>query len=37
MPRRGPVCRKKIAHKAGDSVNALRAEISIAALIVTAN
>ncbi len=37
MPRRGPVWRKNTAHSAGDNVSAFRAEIIIAALIVTAN
>jgi hypothetical protein len=37
MPRRGPVCRRNSAHSAGESVSALIAEITIAALIVTAN
>ena len=36
-PRRGPEGRRNTAHKAGDSVSALNAEISIAAMIVTAN
>jgi hypothetical protein len=35
-PRRGPGCRKNTAHKAGESVSALNAEISTAAMIVTA-
>ena len=37
MPRRGPVWRRNTAHSAGDNVSALSAEISMAALIVTAN
>ncbi len=37
MPRRRPVRRRNTAHRAGDSVSALNAEISIAAMIVTAN
>ena len=37
MPRRGPVWRRNTAHSAGDSVSAFNAEITIAALIVTAN
>ena len=34
--RRGPGCRKNTAHKAGESASALNAEISTAAMIVTA-
>src|SRR5215831_4916903 len=37
MPRFGPPWRRKTAHKAGDKVSALIAEIAIATLIVTAN
>ncbi len=37
MPRRGPVWRRNTAHKAGDNVSAFKAEMIIAALIVTAN
>src|ERR1700688_28000 len=37
IPRRGPECRRKMPQRAGDSVSALMAEITIAALIVTAN
>ena len=36
-PRRGPEWRRNSAHRAGDSVSALNAEISIATMIVTAN
>src|SRR5258705_12896123 len=37
MPGRGTVWRRNTAQSAGDSVSAFRAEIIIAALIVTAN
>ena len=37
MPRRGPVWRRNTAQSAGDNVSAFSAEMTIAALIVTAN